>query len=224
MNPKQWLVILFVLLAVTLTVTIVDAQGPKPTPPKPKAPTANAGTAFTYQGQLKKNGVLVNGSCYLQFDLYADAGALNHVVGPVFAFPYPVNVTNGLFTAQADFGSNAITGDARWLLTYVKCGSDSGFTGLSLQQLMPAPMALALPGLYTQQNGASPNIIGGYSGNTVGGGHVGSTISGGGANGGINQVEADFATIGGASKTPPAKISPRSAVDFRTPPTACVLP
>ena len=43
----------------------------------------------------------------------------------------------------------------------------------------------------------SPNVIGGYSGNTVTTGLYGATISGGGANGYLNRVLANFGTIGG---------------------------
>ncbi len=121
---------------------IAFAQGPKPTPPKPKAPTAQLGTGFTYQGQLKNNGVLVNGNCYLQFNLWGSNPFYYLVAGPVNGSPNPVTVTNGLFTVQIDFGTGAFQGDARWLQTMVKCGSDSGFTTLSLQPVAPAPYAL----------------------------------------------------------------------------------
>jgi hypothetical protein len=48
-----------------------------------------------------------------------------------------------------------------------------------------------------EPNTASPNIIGGYSGNNVGGGAYGATISGGGQSGGVNQVRDIFGAIGG---------------------------
>jgi hypothetical protein len=48
--------------------------------------------------------------------------------------------------------------------------------------------------------GVSPNVIGGFSGNTVAVGMVGATISGGGYSGFINQVNNPFGTVsGGAS-------------------------
>ncbi|MEZ4965138.1 MAG: hypothetical protein R2791_07845 [Saprospiraceae bacterium] len=43
----------------------------------------------------------------------------------------------------------------------------------------------------------APNIIGGYSGNTVAAWAYGATISGGGISGNINAISAEFATIGG---------------------------
>ncbi|MEZ4965140.1 MAG: hypothetical protein R2791_07855 [Saprospiraceae bacterium] len=45
----------------------------------------------------------------------------------------------------------------------------------------------------------APNLIGGFSGNTVGGGVFGATISGGGKSDGINAISKSFATIGGGS-------------------------
>ncbi len=54
----------------------------------------------------------------------------------------------------------------------------------------------------------SPNIIGGYSGNTVGGGIRGATISGGGESDFINQVTANYGTVGGGCATPPAAAAP----------------
>lgn len=146
--------ILFGLIAFALILGIVAfdpgmwsnvafAQGPKPTPPKSKAPIALVGTAFTYQGQIKSSGVPVNGNCYLQFNLYSDAGGTSLVAGPVNGNPNPVSVTNGLFTVQIDFGSGVFQGQARWLKTSVKCGSDSGFTPLSLQPLTATPYSLS---------------------------------------------------------------------------------
>ena len=43
----------------------------------------------------------------------------------------------------------------------------------------------------------TPNLIGGYGGNSIAGGVVGATIGGGGQTGAINQASADFVTVGG---------------------------
>ncbi len=125
------------VLALSQAVNLAMAQGPKD---GPKA-VAALGTAFTYQGQLKSSGSLVNGSCYLQFRLYSDAGGTALVAGPVNGSPNPVTVTNGLFTVQIDFGSAAFQGDPRWMQTSVKCGSDSAYTPLSLEPVAPTPYA-----------------------------------------------------------------------------------
>ena len=60
-------------------------------------------------------------------------------------------------------------------------------------------MAFALPGLYTQQNSISPNVIGGYSGNIITPTLYGATISGGGNSGFPNRVWANSATVGGGN-------------------------
>lgn len=46
-------------------------------------------------------------------------------------------------------------------------------------------------------NSPAPNIIGGYSGNSVTGGAVGATIAGGGEQGKVNIVGSSFGTVGG---------------------------
>ncbi|MBK8911368.1 MAG: hypothetical protein IPM61_08540 [Chlorobi bacterium] len=48
-----------------------------------------------------------------------------------------------------------------------------------------------------EPNASSPNIIGGFNGNSVGAGVVGATISGGGADGAASQVTGDYGVVGG---------------------------
>jgi len=155
------------------------------------------GTAFTYQGRLIKDGSPVNASCDFQFSLW-DAVSGGTQVGTTQT--KTVSVSNGLFTVtDLDFGAGAFQGDARWLQIAVRCPTGSGnYTPLDPRQaLTPAPYALALPGLWTQPNATSPNLIGGYSGNSVTSGVVGATISGGGASGSINSVTDNYGTVGG---------------------------
>ena len=91
-------------------------------------------------------------------------------------------MADGRFTVALDFGPDIFIGDARFMEIAVCCPSPcKDLTTLSpRQELTPAPHALALPGLYTQQNATSPNLIGGNSGNEVTSGAVGATIAGGG--------------------------------------------
>lgn len=198
MSRRVLLTVCFALLALGVSAMLVDAQGPKPSLPNPRAPTANVGTAFTYQGQLKRNGALANSTCNLQFGLW-DASTLGNQVGLTVTIS-PVAVTNGLFTTPVDFGANVFNGNARWLQTQVQCAGDVTYTTLNPRQaLTPAPMAFALPGFYTTQNITSPNVIGGNGWNTVDNGIYAATISGGGLSNNIynNHVSANFGTIGG---------------------------
>lgn len=198
---RQVLPIALLVAFITMfTITIANAQGPILTPPKIKTPTTLAGTAFTYQGQLKNNGTPVNGTCDFRFGLWDDS-TIGNQVGTTQTVNSLV-VMNGLFTTPINFGdgvSSQFTGDARWLAIRVRCPSGTGvFETLDPRQAMtPAPVAFSLPGLYTQQNSTSPNIIGGYSSNTVDGGAVGSTIGGGGEYGYVNHISNSFDVIGG---------------------------
>jgi hypothetical protein len=155
------------------------------------------GTAFTYQGLLIDGGNPANGEYDFEFKLY-DASSGGTQIGSTVTLG-DVTVTEGLFTVKLDFGSGAFNGDARWLDIGVRPGASTGaYTTLDPRQgLTPSPYALALPGLWTQQNPTSPNIIGGYSGNSVTSGVKGATIGGGGRSGFTNRVTDDYGTVGG---------------------------
>ncbi len=117
---------------------------------------AALGTAFTYQGELRTASGPVSGTCHFQFGLWdaltngAQVGSTQTVNG--------VSVSNGRFAVQLDFGSNAFSGDARWLQIAVQCSGDAGFTPLSPRQpLTPAPYALSLrPGATISGTGSHP--------------------------------------------------------------------
>jgi len=192
------------VLLLALAAGLTQAQGPEP-PGEGVQPEGDVGvlelmgTAFTYQGQLKKDGNPVNGNCDLQFSLW-NAASGGGQLGP--ALTRSVVVTDGLFTiSDLSFGADHFNGDARWLQIAVRCPAGSGsYTTLSdsgRQKLNPAPYALALPGLWTRQHATSPSLIGGYSGNGVASGVTGATIGGGGAPSHINSVTDDYGTIGG---------------------------
>jgi hypothetical protein len=85
------------------------------------------GTSFTYQGQLKQNGLPVNGSVDLEFSLWTTPQGGDQVRPTV-----PVDniqVVNGLFTAELDFGAIALSGNARWLEVAVRSPHDPTDTG-----------------------------------------------------------------------------------------------
>lgn len=102
-------------------------------------------TAFTYQGQLQQSGILEDGTCDFQFALF-DAASAGNQIGTAQTLS-PVNVSNGLFTAQLDFGGSAFAGDNRWLQIAVRCPVGSGsYTTLSPRQPLTAtPYALYAP-------------------------------------------------------------------------------
>ncbi len=219
------------ILLLVLTVGLTQAQGPQPQ--GETGPLALVGTAFTYQGQLKRGGNPVDDTCDFQFSLW-DAASGGTQIG-TSQNKTGVQVTDGLFTIpDLDFGVGAFQGDARWLQIAVKCTGDADYTTLMPRQaLTAAPYALyarsawsltgnsgTTPGtnflgttdnqalefkvngqraLRLEPNATSPNLIGGYSGNSVNAGVVGATIGGGGYSGVINQVTANYGTVGGGS-------------------------
>lgn len=100
------------------------------------------GNAFTYQGRLTDGGSPANGTYDLRFILY-DAESGGAQVGSTLNRE-DVNVANGLFTVELDFGTSAFTGDARWMEIAVRAGaSTTAHTVLSPRQAVsPAPYAL----------------------------------------------------------------------------------
>jgi hypothetical protein len=192
------------VLLLFLAVRLTQAQGGEPSAPLGvTAPQAIVGTSFTYQGRLVKSGTPVSDTCDFQFGLW-DAASGGNQVG-VTQTVASVAVVDGYFTAQLnsgdEFTTSPFTGTARYLAIEVKCSGDGSYTPMSERiALRPAPYALALPGLWTQDDGSgTPNIIGGYSGNQVGDLATGATIGGGGREGmgHINYVGSSYGTIGG---------------------------
>ena len=116
------------------------------------------GTAFTYQGQLRRSGTAYTGTCNFQFSLW-DAASAGTQQGSTQAIN-SVNVANGLFTVVLDFGDQFL-GDSRWLGTSVQCSGDGGFTQLDPRQpITPTPYALSLrPGATIQGSIPAPNSL-----------------------------------------------------------------
>jgi len=183
--------VLVVLLVAAMALAVLPVQA------RPQG--ESLGTAFTFQGQLKSDGTPITGDCYMEFRLYADAAGTSQV-GPTVSSTIPI--ADGFFTAQLNFGGDAFDGSARWLDIKVQCTGDPSMVNLGLQALTPTPHALALPGLYTQQQAdplVGPNLIGGYSGNWVGDGIWGATIGGGGEDWARNRVLGNLGTIAGGT-------------------------
>jgi len=172
----------------------------------PLVRAADIGTAITYQGFLEKPaGTPLSETCNFLFSLWDGPivpPAIQVGDAPIFdgqpGNEPPIAIVDGVFSAQLDFGSGIFDGQARWLWIWVQCAGDPGYVQLNPRvELTPVPYALALLGLYTQQNATSPNLIGGYSGNIVNAGVIGATIGGGGVLGNPNTVAQDYGTVGG---------------------------
>ena len=97
-------------------------------------------SAFTYQGSLKENSQRVSGNFDFEFSLYDDpcSGSLIAVSVPLNG----VNVQNGLFSVELDFGDAALNGQERWIEVAVKGPEDTGFTTMPRQRVIPSPHTL----------------------------------------------------------------------------------
>jgi hypothetical protein len=164
--------------------------------------------SFTYQGQIKQNGSPYTGQCDFQFALYNSVSGTTGQIGTTET-KAAVTVSNGLFSVSLNFGP-AFQGNKTWLDIQARCPSGSGsYVALSpRQQLQAAPYALGLPGLHSEMNVESPNIIGGWAGNGVSPGVVGAVIGGGGTPSGCgttppltnpcpNRVTDHYGVVGG---------------------------
>lgn len=189
-SPIKFILALILALAAIAGGALAQGVGPD-------SAQAVMGTAITYQGQLKNVSGPVNGNCDFQFSLWDSLSNTIGQIGSTLTRPN-VALADGRFTVQLDFGANAFTGDARWLQIAVGCPSGDSYVTLAPRQpLTPAPYALALPGLWTQQNAISPNMVGGYRGNVIGASAVGATVSGGGDASNLNTAGANYTTVGG---------------------------
>ena len=190
--------ILFVVITLLISSAAVLAQGNDPPALQtgPGAANTMLGTAFNFQGSLAQAGQAANGVYAFEFRLF-DASVNGNQVGSPLA--KSVQVSQGLFAADLDFGASRWDGAAYFLQIGVRSPGGAGpYTILSPRQPLAAvPYALALPGLQTRQNATSPNLIGGYSGNVMGAGVTGGVIAGGGMAAQVNSVYDTGATVGG---------------------------
>lgn len=104
---------------------------------QPLLAQAVLGTAFTYQGQVKLNGVPLNDTADFQFALWDALSGGNQVGNTVSV--NNVTVAGGLFTVELDFGASPFKGNARWLEVAARSPAGSGsFTTLSPRQEVTA--------------------------------------------------------------------------------------
>ncbi len=104
----------------------------------------------------------------------------------------------GLTLAGTQFSLNTAFTDSR----YWQLGGNSGtnpathFLGTTDNQALELRVNNARA-LRLEPNTTSPNVIGGYSGNSATSGVMGAAIGGGGAAGSVNRVTDDYGTVGG---------------------------
>ncbi len=103
---------------------------------------APMGTAFTYQGRMMDANVPADGIYEFQFELYDSPVDGNQLDGTVAL--RGVDVIDGYFTVELDFGGDVFDGDALWLEISVRPGDTTDpFTILNpRQELTPTPYAL----------------------------------------------------------------------------------
>nr|HMT20976.1 hypothetical protein [Promineifilum sp.] len=162
MKSRYWYLSAAVVAGLLMTVAAyVAAQSgvmvPGEAGVRPESVTAPTGTGFTYQGNLSDGSAAADGLYDFEFKLY-DASAAGTQVGST-ATTGDVAVNDGLFSVKIDFGVGAFGGGARWLQIGVRPGNSGGaYTALTpRQELSPAPYALALPNVYTDE---SINFVG----------------------------------------------------------------
>lgn len=150
-NVKRSLAVSATLLVLLMSVGGVTAQNrnqPAGASPAIMVQAQALGQAFTYQGQLKKDGSLVNGTCDFSFALF-DSQVAGTQIGNAQEV-LSVAVTNGLFSVSlngaGEFGATAFLGEARYLNVATRCPAGAGaWTNLAPRQLLSAaPYALSL--------------------------------------------------------------------------------
>jgi hypothetical protein len=115
-------------------------------------------TSFTYQGQLKRDGVPISGLVDARFSLWLSPTGQDpdtHQIGGSIEVN-AIEAVNGLFSTELDFGAGAYNGNARFLQVELRDhGDGSGaFTTLAPRQaLTPAPYALQTRGIVVRDNG-----------------------------------------------------------------------
>lgn len=126
------------------------------------AATALAGpvtTVFTYQGELQVGGVDANGLTDFRFTLF-DAAVGGSQIGATITH-LNVNVVDGVFTVELDFGDAAFLGEERWLSIEVrKPAGGGGYTTLSPRQpVLATPYAMALRLPLSQNHDTADNVL-----------------------------------------------------------------
>ena len=150
METRKILVILVLALGLMVCQAKVSEAGPM-------------GTAFTYQGHLYDANHVANGLYDLAFKLY-DANVGGSKAGTDVNIA-DVDVIDGYFTVELDFGSDVFDGSAVWLEIGVRPGEledPNVYTTLSpRQRITPTPYALYATAatLLNAADGTPANVV-----------------------------------------------------------------
>ncbi len=94
-------------------------------------------TVFTYQGELKRLGTPANGPFDLRFTMFDAATGGGPLVSALTL--ENVDVSNGIFTVELNFGLAPYSGSQLWLEIEVRNGSETGaYTALTPRQKITA--------------------------------------------------------------------------------------
>jgi hypothetical protein len=140
-----------------LEVEGLPVDAPEPAVYEVENPEALVPDTFTYQGQLKKNGAPVSGSCDFIWDIFdVVSGGASLATDSDAA----VAVSNGLFTVQIDVPSSVFDGRRLFLEIQVRCPSSPGiYTTLTPREALhaaPYALGLRLPFAHTIANASAP--------------------------------------------------------------------
>jgi len=123
------------------------------------SPRAQNDSLFTYQGRLTDSGSPANGTYDLKFSLFDALTDGNPAGSPnTVTLSNPgVQVTNGVFTVQLDFGAGGFNGDNRYLEIAVRSHNSDpntpAYTTLTpRQQLTSSPYAIHSTSATTAEN------------------------------------------------------------------------
>ncbi|MDX1616783.1 MAG: hypothetical protein R3300_20920 [Candidatus Promineifilaceae bacterium] len=145
LSPRFVLVLALLLAAAVFTGAVVgqsggpDADAEEALALEPAAPTVE--NEFTYQGQLRQAGDLVDGQCDFRFRLWDAAGGGSKLGSDKNRPAVPVH--DGRFSVTLDWSKGHFEGADRWLQVEVKCpaGSADAYTSLGRQRLTAVPYA-----------------------------------------------------------------------------------
>ncbi len=106
------------------------------------SPAEPMGTAFTYQGRFIDSNSPADGTYDFEYKLYDDFTGGTQLGNTIYK--ENLEVIDGYFTTELDFGSGVFDGDARWLGIGVRPGeSTDDYTTLNpRQELTPTPYTI----------------------------------------------------------------------------------